>query len=252
MKKFITTALIVLLAVMSCFSQAVTENLKDNYVASTSWVAAIAELAGIDNVTTIAPANLRHPPEYEITADDMARVMNAKLVLNAGYERMMKTINEAADVDPEKVVKVKTTNTVENLTNMVNMLSEKAGTQVTAQERLGRYLAMIENARSRIAELGYGKLTVFAHKDQAELARDLGLNVLATFSSPLSSDQIADAARSKYDLVIDNAHNPGASPIAEVSPQSAIMVWSNFPDHLGGDALCHVVENNIELLFNAL
>ena len=39
-------------------------------VASTSWSAAFADIAGADEVESIAPVNLRHPPEYEITVSD--------------------------------------------------------------------------------------------------------------------------------------------------------------------------------------
>lgn len=249
--------ILVLLAVLAllpalCFSQAATEKKKAEYVASTSWVAAIAELAGIDDVVCIAPANLKHPPEYEITPDDIVTVSNAKLFMNAGYERMMKTIAEAAGVDKSRIVKVKTTNTLENLGNMVSMLSDLAMTKPEASERFSAYSYMIQQAREKIKEKGYDKLKVFANTNQAELCADLGLNVVAKFGAgPLSSDQIADAARNKYDLVIDNAHNPVAGPVAEVSPSSVILVWSNFPDHVGGNALYEVIENNLNMLWNS-
>ena len=249
--------ILVLLAVLAllpalCFSQAATEKKKAEYVASTSWVAAIAELAGIDDVVCIAPANLKHPPEYETTPDDIVTVSNAKLFMNAGYERMMKTIAEAAGVDKSRIVKVKTTNTLENLGNMVSMLSDLAMTKPEATERFSAYSYMIQQAREKIKEKGYDRLTVYANTNQAELCADLGLNVVAKFGSgPLSSDQIADAARNKYDLVIDNAHNPVAGPVAEVSPSSVILVWSNFPDHVGGNALYEVIENNLNMLWDS-
>jgi len=251
MKKTTVVLLMLVLALSAVMAHPVTE-IKDGktYVASTSWVAAIAELAGIDDVVCIAPANLKHPPEYEITAEDMVKVIKADLVMTAGYERMMSTINAAAEVDPAKIVKVKTTNTLANLTNMVNMLSEIAGTQAVAAERFGAYTQMIEEAKAKIKELGYDKLTVFANTNQAELAKDLGLNVVATFgAAPLTAEQIADAAKNKYDLVIDNSHNPVASPVSEVSPSSVILVWSNFPDYLGNNALYEVISNNLKMLF---
>ncbi len=253
MKRFLIVLAVLALLPAMCFAQSVTEKKADGaYVASTSWVAAIAELAGIDDVVCIAPANLKHPPEYEITPDDIVKVANAKLFMNAGYERMMKTIADAAGVDKEKIVKVKTTNTLENLGKMVSMLSDIAMTQPQATERFSAYSYMIQQAREKIREKGYDKLTVYANTNQAELCQDLGLNVVAKFGSgPLSSDQIADAALNKYDLVIDNAHNPVAGPVAEVSPSSVILVWSNFPDHLGGNVLYGVIENNLNMLWNS-
>lgn len=251
MKK--TTTLILVFAVVSalCFAQPVAEESKtQKYVASTSWVAAIAELAGIDDVVTVAPANLKHPPEYEITADDMANVVNAKLFMHAGYEKMMKTLGDAAQLDSDRIVKVKTTNTLENLSNMVDMLSQKAGTQEKAAERFGEFQELIEDARERIAQSPNKDIEVYANVNQAEFARDLGLSVVSTFGAgALTAAQIEEAHSKAYPLVIDNLHSPVASPITQVSPDSSIITWRNFPDHTGGDALYNVVKGNLEMLW---
>lgn len=251
MKK--TTTLILVFAVVSalCFAQPVAEESKtQKYVASTSWVAAIAELAGIDDVVTVAPANLKHPPEYEITADDMANVVNAKLFMHAGYEKMMKTLGDAAQLDSDRIVKVKTTNTLENLSDMVDMLSQKAGTQEKAAERFGEFQELIEDARERIAQSPNKDIEIYANVNQAEFARDLGLNVVSTFGAgALTAAQIEEAHSKAYPLVIDNLHSPVASPITQVSPDSSIITWRNFPDHLGDDALYNVVKDNLESLW---
>ena len=256
MKKYLVILMVGLMVCGACFAQGISENsengtsLQGNYVASTSWVASIAELAGIDDVITIAPANLKHPPEYEITADDMVSVINAKLFMHAGYEKMMKTISTAAELDESKIVKVKTTNTLENLSNMVEMLSEKAGTQEKAAERFGEYKQLIEDARARIAASPNKDIEVFANTNQAEFAKDLGLNVVSTFGSgSLTASQIEEAHDKAYALVIDNVHSPVASPIAEVSPSSIILTWRNFPDCLGNNALYNVVKENLESLW---
>ena len=251
MKK--TTVMLLFFAVVSalCFAQPVTEETNEpKYVASTSWVAAIAELAGIDDVVTVAPANLKHPPEYEITADDMANVVNAKLFMHAGYEKMMKTLGDAAQLDSDRIVKVKTTNTLENLSNMVDMLSQKAGTQEEATKRFGEFKGLIESARERIAQSPNRDIEVYANTNQAEFARDLGLNVVSTFGAgALTASQIEEAHSKAYPLVIDNLHSPVASPISHVSPDSKILTWRNFPDHTGGDALYNVVKENLEMLW---
>lgn len=226
------------------------ENKKAKIVASTSWVASIAELAGIDDVPTIAPVNLKHPPEYEIKPMDILKVSQADLFIYAGYERMMKTISEAAEVDKSKIAKVKTTNTYENLSNMVKMLSEKAGTQKEAERRFKQYDELIQKTRQLIKETGLDKKTVYAHKDQAQLAKDLGLNVIATFgSAPLTSEQILFASENQIDIIIDNVHNPIASPAAEVCPNAKLFIWRNFPEKMEKNALYNVIKNNCESLF---
>lgn len=262
MKKVIVF-LIVLLSFSLVFAQAVKEesykeenheeysaSSDSKYVASTSWVASIAQLAGIDDVITIAPANLKHPPEYEITPNDMVNVLNAKLFMHAGYEKMMKTISAAAEIDETKIIKVKTTNTLENLSNMVAMLSEKAGTQEKAQERFSKLKNLIEDARERIANSPNKNIEVYANTNQAQFASDIGLNVVSTFGSgSLTASQIQEAHDKAYSLVIDNVHSPVASPIAEVSPSSIILTWRNFPDHMQDDALYNVIANNLASLW---
>lgn len=225
-------------------------NKKDTkFVCSTSWVAAIAELAGVDDVTTIAPVNLKHPPEYEIKPSDIVKVIKAELIMHAGYEKMVKVMAASAEIDQSKMMKVRTTNTMENLEKMVKQISEKAGTQKQAEKRFAQYKKMIEKARADIKEKGLDKLPVYVNTNQAEFARDLGLNVVDTFGGgPLTSKQIEQAAKEKYALVIDNVHNPVADPIKEVSPDTKILVWRNFPESLGNNALTKVIKANIDSL----
>ena len=154
--------------------------------------------------------------------------------------------SEVLDTE-EKIQKVKTTNTLENLENMVKMLSEKAGTQELAKERFSKFEKLFEDARTRIAK---SSVKVFANTNQAELARDLGLDVADTFGpGELTSEQIVLAARNSYALVIDNVHNPVASPIESVSPSSVILQWRNFPEKMEEDALYNVIKADLELLW---
>lgn len=241
-------SLVCLICTLSCTKTKV----ETKYVASTSWVAAIAEVAGVDDIRSIAPANLRHPPEYEITPEDILAVSKAELFLNAGYEAMMKVIADAAEVDKEKVVKVRTDNSIENIGNMVKLIAEKAGTQEKAEKRYAEYKKLIEDSAKKIADNNKNTIPVIVHKDQMPLAKSLNLNIAGTIgSAPLTSDQIADIAQNKYAVIIDNLHNPVADPAKEVSPDSVIVVWRNFPDHTGKNALYELVKENIKALYKA-
>ncbi len=247
-KLFILVSLLLISSLL--FAQSVSEKTDGGYVASTSWVAAIAELAGLDGVKSIAPAELKHPPEYEITPDDMASVVNAELFMHAGYEKMMKTISTAAELDESKIIKVTTTNTLSNLSRMVELISSKAGTEEKGRKRFGELEALIEEARARIEASPNKEVEVYANVNQAEFARDLGLNVVSVFGAgALTAGEIEEAAEKKYVLVIDNIHAPVASVISSVSPGSTILMWRNFPDHLGENALYNVIKGNLELLW---
>lgn len=256
MKKAIAFVASLVLACVVCtgaFASAVSEvPSSPKYVASTSWVAAIAELAGLDDVVTIAPANLKHPPEYEITADDLATVMHSELFLYAGYERMMESIRSAAGLDEEKSIKCKTQNNLNVLSGLVDTISAKAGTQDKAAQRYGAYVAMIEEARAKVKQLGIDQIPAYVNTNQTPLAEDLGLNIVAIFGAgELTSDQIADAARNQYALIIDNVHAVVTDPLKSVCPESTILIWRNFPEYTGNNALYTVVEENLKMLFDA-
>ena len=62
--KIISKITIALFAALTLVSSAWGGSKK--VVASTSWAAAFADIAGADEVESIAPVNLRHPPEYEL------------------------------------------------------------------------------------------------------------------------------------------------------------------------------------------
>ena len=133
MLRKIVVLLLSLLSLTAIFAEGVVEETSTpRFVASTSWVAAIAEIAGLDGVDTVAPADLKHPPEYEITPMDVAKVAKAEIFMYGGYEAMMKTIAEAAEVKEECKVQVRTTNTLSNLTLQVEKISKKAGTEAEA------------------------------------------------------------------------------------------------------------------------
>lgn len=251
MKKILALFL-VLLVCFCLFSEPVKEKQYSKYVASTSWVASIAQLAGIDDITIIAPENLKHPPEYEITPDDILKVVNCDLFMHAGYEVMVKAIKEASEVDQEKVIKVKTTNTLSNLENMVNMISQKADTVEKGSRNFSEYKELIEQTRLIIKEKNLDKIDIYANVNQAEFARDLGLNVVDTFGSDnLDAKQIELCAKEKFTIVIDNIHNPVSDPIKAVSPSSVILMWRNFPETMEDNALYNIVKGNIDLLLSA-
>ncbi len=215
-----------------------------SYVASTSWVAGFMDLAGLDNITVIAPATLRHPPEYELVPSDIVTLMNADVFCYAGYEQMMNTISSSITSDKRIDLRISTSNNLDNVIEEVMKI-----TAVTETEpRLDEYIAVIEHGRAVVEEKSLSSLRVLCHQMQQPLATDLGLNVVATFGSgAMTSAQILDAAEGDYDLIIDNIHNPVAGPAAEVS-DAVLIIWRNFPDEIGSGAFTAMVRENIEKL----
>lgn len=242
-------SLFIFLVLFSCKKNPPTKT-ETKYIASTSWVASIAELAGLDNLPTIAPVNLQHPPEYEIKPTDILQVAQSEYFICAGYEVMMKTITEATQIEPSKIVKIRTTNTIGVLQKDIEIISQKTGTQEIAQKRFAEFKKMIEESRERIKNNGIDKKNFYVNVNLEELATDLGLNIVGVFGpGPLSAQQISFVTENKIDFIIDNVHNPVAKPLLEVNPDSKLLIWRNFPEQQEKNAIYNLVKQNIEMLF---
>lgn len=224
------------------------EKQEKKIVASTSWTAAFAFIAGADQVQIIAPASLQHPPEYEVTVEDIQTISESDYFIYAGFERMMKTLGDS--VGNTEMIKINCDNSIETVTAETLKIAEILGTQEIREKRLAEYVKVIEDGKKRVEEEGLAGVTVFCNRNQTYLARDLGLLVAQVFGpGPVTSDQIEDSDREQYPLIIDNVHNPQGGPLAEVSPDSKYIVWRNFPETVEADALKKVVESNINELF---
>lgn len=257
MRKLLMTLCMFVLA-FSLFAQGVPEEVVQasvsrppQIVASTSWTAAFADLAGLDEVAAIAPANLVHPPEYEITVSDVLKINNADFFIYAGYEKMMKSMGTTIKKDDASLVQVNTNNSVANVTEQVNKLAARFEREEASKPRLDAYVQLIGDAKQKVHAKGLDTLKVYCHSMQTYLAKDLGLQIAGTFGpGPVTAAQIAEVAKGGYDIIIDNIHNPIAKPLMEVSPNSKLVVWRNFPDTLERGSLEKMVKQNIETLIN--
>ena len=93
------------------------------------------------------------------------------------------------------------------------------------------------------------KKKVLCNKNQTYLAKELGLEIVGVFGpGPVSAEELLNAKKAGYDLIIDNIHNPTGKPVTEVLPKAKYIVWRNFPEAVEHDALKKVVKENIELL----
>ena len=236
-------------------------------IASTSWTAAFAYLGGADNVDIIAPANLRHPPEYEITAGDVVKITNSDFFIYAGFERMMENLGEMTafqetpshQSEPSshqgasahqgagpKTVKIRCDNSIATVTESAGKIAEALGTVKVSQERVARYVAAVEEGRRKVEEMGLLGAPVLCNKNQIYLAKEIGLDVKGIFGpGPVSPGQIEDAKKSEYVFIIDNVHNPVGEPLKEVSLESQYIIWRNFPETVGEDTLLQLIEENI-------
>lgn len=221
-----------------------------SYLASNTWTAAFAELGGLDNVYNLAPANLVHPPEYELTPSDIQKLSQCHLFIYAGYEVMMKTLGDST-IPQEKMVQITTTNNLKTVQEMADKIAKIAHTEEVSAVRVATYKKVIEEGRAMVKQLGLDSLSVYCNFHQKDIAADLGLNIQGVFGpGPITPAQIKEVAKNKYDLIIDNIHNPLSSPLVEISPESTVVSWRNFPEDITPNSLSDMERDNFTMLAN--
>ncbi len=217
-------------------------------VASTSWAAAFADIAGADEVESIAPVNLRHPPEYEITVSDVQKISDSEVFIFAGFERMMKTLGTKV---ANKGVSVQVTldNSLATVKASTLKIAEVLGTEDIQKVRFAEYEKLVKDGQKKALKKKLNKKKVLCNKNQTYLAKELGLEIVGIFGpGPVTAEELLEAKKAGYDLIIDNIHNPTGKPVTEVLPKAKYIVWRNFPEAVEHDALKKVVSENIEAL----
>lgn len=217
-------------------------------VASTSWAAAFADIAGADEVESIAPVNLRHPPEYEITVSDVQKISDSEVFIFAGFERMMKTLGTKV---ANKGVSVQVTldNSLATVKASTLKIAEVLGTEDIQKVRFAEYEKLVKDGQKKVLKKKLNKKKVLCNKNQTYLAKELGLDIVGIFGpGPVTAEELLEAKKAGYDLIIDNIHNPTGKPVTEVLPKAKYIVWRNFPEAVEHDALKKVVSENIDLL----
>ena len=217
-------------------------------VASTSWAAAFADIAGADEVESIAPVNLRHPPEYEITVSDVQKISESEVFIYAGFERMMKTLGTKV-ANQGVSVQVVLDNSLATVNESTLKIAQALGTEDIQKVRYAEYEKIVKDGQKKALKKKLNKKKVLCNKNQTYLAKELGLEIVGVFGpGPVSAEELLNAKKAGYDLIIDNIHNPTGKPVTEVLPKAKYIVWRNFPEAVEHDALKKVVKENIELL----
>lgn len=198
-------------------------------IASTSWTALMAEAAGAKNVAVIAPAELKHPPEYDFKPSDLQSVKEADWIIMAGYEPFMKKMLEASSIPEEKIIKVMTTNTYQNLVDQTQLIAEKLGTQDAQQQWQSEFTKAVEAIVEKAKSKDVSNTKVLVHIHMSAFVKSLGYQVLEVYGAEeLSPAKMGELAALKPDLIIDNYHNPQGKGIAELCGAERVEL-RNFP-----------------------
>ena len=215
-------------------------------VASTSWVAAIAEAAGAKNVRILAPVELKHPPEYELRPSDLTLVSRADFVLYAGWERFAQKLTETAG-SKAVIVKVRTDNDPIVLKEEAEKLASMFGTEESFRSWRSDFDRLTGDIQLKVRQ-AYPDRRAVVQRMQLPFVKWLGFDVIGEYGPAEPSPAlILDLARLKPVLVIDNYHGPSGIPIAEAArvPYAELI---NFPGKDGTKTLADVFQYNMEVL----
>ena len=219
-------------------------------VATTSWTAAFAEVAGITEIRVLAPYELQHPPEYELTPGDIKAIGEAKMIIYAGYEVMLERLKESTATEAA-MVQIETVNVWPVITKSVEKIAAVAGTEATAAANLAEIEALFAAWRTELAP--YRDIPVVTHTFLQGMVKSLGLTVVGTFGpAPLEAKQLKELTATDAELIIDNWHTDVGSPLRETMPEAGVAEFINFPGKDGTRSLIEVLEYNREALRTAL
>ena len=216
-------------------------------VASTSWVALMVKAAGIEDVTILAPIDLRHPPEYDYLPSDIALVTQADYLVWAGYEPFIKKLVEAADVPAERLVQTVTTNVPDNLREQTRKLAAVFGTEEKQAQWEEEFSAFAARLQEKALEQRVGDIPVLVNFHQQAFVRWLGYDVIGVFTpDEMSPAKMAELAELGPAMVIDNYHNPSGEGIAAIVDVPYVQL-ANVPSKELG-SLMALMEDNAKRL----
>jgi len=247
--RILSVAAAALLAALPLHAQA------KKIVASTWWTAAIARAGGASGeILVIAPAELKHPPEYELKPADLLAVKGADLLVYGGYEKFAARILEASGRS-DAGLKLSTDNRPENLIAEAGKVAERLGTKAEYEEWAAGFRSYAEASRARvIAGLfpdGSPRGRVVVQGFLKAWMEWMGFAVAGTFGpGEPSPAQILELAKAKPVLVIDNYHNPSGATLAE-SLGARYCLLINFPGKDGTRTIEDVYAYNEKALIGA-
>ncbi|MDR0710668.1 MAG: metal ABC transporter substrate-binding protein [Spirochaetaceae bacterium] len=227
------------------------EPLRDGVIiASTSWAAALARCGGAQNIRVLAPADLRHPPEYELKPSDLNAASKASLIIYSGWEMFAKKLAETAGSAGVRILQIELTNDPVEVKGEAKRIAELLGTTEKYDTWAAGFDACLEDIRSSIFEAYAGKRIV-VNRMQTPFVKWLGLEITGEYGPAEPSPAlILELVNTKPAIVIDNYHSPSGMPIAEAAHVPYIELI-NFPGKGGTETIEDVFLHNADMLVKA-
>lgn len=212
-------------------------------VASTSWVGAILEAAGARQVQVLAPVELRHPPEYDFSPQDIIDASQADLFFWAGYEGFVKNLVRAAQVGENRLIRVNTNNAPDQLAESVRQVAQVLDTTESFERWKLELDALDATMRKQAQKQEVGGMKAVVQFHHQALARYLGYDVAYVFGpQELTLNDIKAIEEIDPKVIIDNWHSVQGSSFK--APGRTYVQLVNFPGPFGTKGILDVLRYN--------
>ena len=240
--KFILFSLLFCLSMVSCGPKKVNST---TIVATTSWTAAYAMVAGATDISVLAPYEMVHPSEYELRPGDISRLNSSILIVYAGYEVIVSQLKTGLNLPDGKMVKIATSYNYEEIEKSVLQIAAKLGTEQIAIENLKEIKDLLLKGKTEVQKIGFDKQPVLVHFFQDSFAKEMGINPVAIFGpAPPEPKQILEMSKTNSTLILDNAHSPVGEPISEIQKKAKYRLLLNFPGLFNTRTMADVIRYN--------
>lgn len=220
-----------------------------NIVVTNGWTAAFAKAAGAKNIIVLAPYEMEHPSEYELKPTDISVIMNAQLIVFAGYETMMKRIRSGMNIGEEKLVKIETDYSFNTLEKSIMRIAQLLGTENLAKQNLDSIKKVIADGKTLLNKTGVAKLPIAVNFFQQSIVGELGFQVTEIFGpTPLEARDLQKVAQTNCVGIVDNEHNPIGIPLSQIKREATYIKLLNFPGNHQTTTLIEVIQFNIRQL----
>jgi zinc transport system substrate-binding protein len=218
-------------------------------VTSTSLTAAVARAAGAKEIRTLTPADVKHPPEYELKPSDVAKLDGIQVVVYAGYERMVQKLLDVSGSKGIQAIKVDTALSPENLIQQARKIAAALHTEKAESAWEELFAAKLAALKAKLAPFAAKRAIVVFHAQP--FARWAGLDVIQVLNpGEISVKALTEAVAQRPDIVVDIAHMPAARVIAD-NAHSRYAQIINFPGVGGTATLEDIFEFNTTQLVKA-
>lgn len=235
---------ILLLASILSFSQNPIKVL-----ASNAWTAAYVRAAGIESVELLAPSDMLHPSEYELSIDDFKKVEQADLIVFAGYEVFMQELQKMSKFDKTKFLKIETGYGFDQISESIKRIAYRTKTSELADKSIESIRKAFDVAKSEVKAKGLSNQPVIVHFFQQQFTKEVGLNPVAVFGpAPLESYNLVELSSKNAVLIIDNIHNPVSQPLTRIMKNVRSVELINFPGIKNTRSIEDVIRYNVRQL----